>query len=63
MNYEEEYAKFMVKLGDKVRELHEDYENLSDTNKQRFAETTQAMLQTVGLNVTAEMIRNIFNRR
>jgi len=62
MTDQQEYDIFIIKFGNKVRELREDYSNLSDANKKRFEEMCQALFVTNGLSVTSDIVKGMLSQ-
>lgn len=62
MTDQQEYDIFILKFGDKVRELREDYSNLSDVNKRRFEEMCQTVFAANGVVVASEIVQSILKR-
>ena len=59
MTNQQEYDIFIAKFGDKIRELREDYSNLSDVNKRRFEEMCYAYLVANGVVVTSDILKGV----
>ena len=59
MTDQQEYEHFIIKLGDKIRELKEDYSKLSFTNQKRFEETCQAVFAVNGLEIASEIVQRM----
>lgn len=59
MNSQQEYVKFMANLSDKVRELQNEFDGLSEETKQRVAQEINAFLKVKGYAITIEdLMRN-----
>lgn len=59
MTDQQEYDVFIAKLGDKIRELREDYSNLSDVNKKRFEEICQTVFAANGIVIASETVERM----
>ena len=59
MTDQQEYDIFIVKFGDKIRELREDYSNLSDANKKRFEEMCQTVFAANGIVIASETVERM----
>ena len=59
MTDQQEYDIFIVKFGDKIRELREDYSNLSDVNKKRFEEMCQMVFAANGIVIASETVERM----
>ena len=59
MTDKQEYDVFIAKLGDKVREIREDYLNLSDINQRRFELLCQTIFEANGIVVASEIVKGM----
>lgn len=62
MTDQQEYDIFIAKLGDKIREVREDYSELSAVNQRRFEQLCQTILAANGIVATSEMVQSILKR-
>ena len=63
MTDQQEYDNFIIKFGDKVRELREDYSNLSDVNKRRFEEMCQTVFAANGVVFASGMVNKFLQSK
>lgn len=63
MTDQQEYDIFITKFGDKVRELREDYSNLSDVNKRRFEEMCQTVFAANGVVFASGMVNKFLQSK
>ena len=63
MTDQQEYDIFITKFGDKVRELREDYSNLSDVNKRRFEEIGQTVFAVNGVVFASGMVNKFLQSK
>ena len=63
MTDQQEYDIFITKFGDKVRELREDYSNLSDVNKRRFEEMCQTVFAENGAVFASGMLNKLLQSK
>lgn len=63
MTDQQEYDFFILKFGDKVRELREDYSNLSDVNKRRFEEMCQTVFAANGVVFASGMVNKFLQSK
>ncbi|MEE0110897.1 MAG: hypothetical protein UEP57_08445 [Oscillospiraceae bacterium] len=63
MTDQQEYDIFILKFGDKVRELREDYSNLSDVNKRRFEKMCQTVFTANGVAFASGMVNNFLQSK
>lgn len=54
MNSQQEYEKFMASFFDKVRELQNEFSDLSEGTKQRVSQEANAYLKGMGYQVVFE---------
>lgn len=62
MTDQQEYNVFMAKLGDKIREIREDYSKLSVVNQRRFERLCQTIFEANGVVVASEIIQSILKQ-
>ena len=61
MTDQQEYDVFVAKLGDKIREIREDYSKLSVVNQRRFEQLCQTILAANGVVVASEIVQKMLN--
>lgn len=62
MNENKEYNDFMKELVQKMVEIREKYNKLSDENQKKVAQTCVSALAVQGINVTTDAIINGINQ-
>ena len=62
MTDQQEYDVFMAKLGDKIREIREDYSKLSVVNQRRFEQLCQTIFEANGVVVASEIIQSVLKQ-
>jgi hypothetical protein len=59
MTNQQEYDIFMAKLADKVRELRDDYSELSEVNQRRFDQMCQTICAANGVLIASEIVQRM----
>lgn len=61
MTDQQEYDIFIAKLGDKIREIRDDYSELSVVNQRRFEQLCQTILAANGVVVASQIVQKMLN--
>ena len=61
MTDQQEYDVFMAKLGDKIREIRDNYSKLSVVNQRRFEQLCQTIFEANGVVVASEIVQKMLN--
>ena len=63
MTDQQEYDVFMAKLGDKIREIREDYSKLSVVNQRRFEQLCQTIFEANGVAFASGMVNKFLQSK
>jgi hypothetical protein len=63
MNEQEEYNKFLIKFIKTVIDVQQDFNNLSEANKIRFANEAQQALRASNMSIGVEQLRRLLEQK